>query len=46
MFSASDGDSREELVTFDLINCLYVFVLAGFIGFEVIRRVSRCCTRR
>jgi len=27
-------------VTFDLINCLYVFVLAGFIGFEVIRRVS------
>jgi NAD(P) transhydrogenase subunit alpha len=28
------------LVTFDLINSLYVFVLAGFIGFEVIRRVS------
>jgi NAD(P) transhydrogenase subunit alpha len=27
-------------VTFDLINSLYVFVLAGFIGFEVIRRVS------
>ena len=27
-------------MTFDLINCLYVFVLAGFIGFEVIRRVS------
>ena len=24
----------------DLINSLYVFVLAGFIGFEVIRRVS------
>ncbi len=27
-------------MTFDLINSLYVFVLAGFIGFEVIRRVS------
>lgn len=27
-------------MTFDLINCLYVFVLAAFIGFEVIRRVS------
>jgi NAD(P) transhydrogenase subunit alpha len=27
-------------VTFDLINSLYVFMLAGFIGFEVIRRVS------
>ena len=25
---------------FDLINSLYVFMLAGFIGFEVIRRVS------
>jgi NAD(P) transhydrogenase subunit alpha len=24
----------------DLITCLYVFMLAGFIGFEVIRRVS------
>lgn len=24
----------------DLINSLYVFVLAGFVGFEVIRRVS------
>jgi NAD(P) transhydrogenase subunit alpha len=24
----------------DIINSLYVFVLAGFIGFEVIRRVS------
>ena len=24
----------------DLFNSLYVFVLAGFIGFEVIRRVS------
>ena len=24
----------------DLINSLYVFMLAGFIGFEVIRRVS------
>ena len=27
-------------MTFSLINSLYVFVLAGFIGFEVIRRVS------
>jgi NAD(P) transhydrogenase subunit alpha len=27
-------------VTSDLINNLYVFMLAGFIGFEVIRRVS------
>jgi NAD(P) transhydrogenase subunit alpha len=27
-------------VQFDLINSLYVFMLAGFIGFEVIRRVS------
>jgi NAD(P) transhydrogenase subunit alpha len=27
-------------VKFDLINSLYVFMLAGFIGFEVIRRVS------
>ncbi len=26
--------------TSDLITSLYVFVLAGFIGFEVIRRVS------
>ena len=26
-------------MTFDLINCLYVFVLAGFIGFEVIRDI-------
>ena len=24
----------------DIINSLYIFVLAGFIGFEVIRRVS------
>jgi NAD(P) transhydrogenase subunit alpha len=32
--------AQEVLVTFDLINSLYVFVLAGFIGFEVIRRVS------
>jgi len=31
---------QEELVKFDLINSLYVFMLAGFIGFEVIRRVS------
>jgi NAD(P) transhydrogenase subunit alpha len=27
-------------VTADLITSLYVFVLAGFVGFEVIRRVS------
>ena len=32
--------SEEEPVKFDLINSLYVFMLAGFIGFEVIRRVS------
>jgi NAD(P) transhydrogenase subunit alpha len=31
---------QEEVVTSDLINSLYVFMLAGFIGFEVIRRVS------
>jgi H+-translocating NAD(P) transhydrogenase subunit alpha len=28
------------VVTNDLINSLYVFILAAFIGFEVIRRVS------
>ena len=28
------------MVTTDLINSLYVFILAAFIGFEVIRRVS------
>jgi NAD(P) transhydrogenase subunit alpha len=28
------------VVTADLINSLYVFILAAFIGFEVIRRVS------
>jgi NAD(P) transhydrogenase subunit alpha len=27
-------------VTFNLINDLYVFMLAAFLGFEVIRRVS------
>ncbi|HYK88065.1 MAG TPA: NAD(P) transhydrogenase subunit alpha [Acidobacteriota bacterium] len=27
-------------MTSDLITSLYVFVLAGFVGFEVIRRVS------
>jgi NAD(P) transhydrogenase subunit alpha len=27
-------------VTSDLITSLYVFMLAGFVGFEVIRRVS------
>ena len=31
---------EEENVTSNLITSLYVFVLAGFIGFEVIRRVS------
>jgi NAD(P) transhydrogenase subunit alpha len=39
-FSGHLTPGKEDLVTFDLINCLYVFVLAGFIGFEVIRRVS------
>lgn len=28
------------MVTADLFNSLYVFILAAFIGFEVIRRVS------
>ena len=28
------------MVTNDLFNSLYVFILAAFIGFEVIRRVS------
>ena len=28
------------MVTTDLINSLYVFILAAFIGFEVIRKVS------
>ena len=27
-------------MTFDLINSLYVFMLAGFLGFAVIRRVA------
>src|SRR6476469_606772 len=27
-------------MTYSLLDALYVFVLAGFIGFEVIRRVS------
>ncbi len=27
-------------MTFDLMSSLYVFMLAGFIGFEVIRRIS------
>jgi NAD(P) transhydrogenase subunit alpha len=31
---------REENVTLNLITSLYVFMLAGFVGFEVIRRVS------
>jgi NAD(P) transhydrogenase subunit alpha len=31
---------QEENVTSNLITSLYVFMLAGFIGFEVIRRVS------
>jgi len=29
-----------------LIDGLFIFMLAGFIGFEVIRRISLCCTRR
>src|SRR5436189_5911970 len=32
---------QEGSVTQQLITNLYVFVLAGFVGFEVIRRVSR-----
>jgi H+-translocating NAD(P) transhydrogenase subunit alpha len=31
---------RKDEQQFDLINALFIFVLAGFIGFEVIRRVS------
>ena len=31
---------QEENVTLNLITSLYVFMLAGFVGFEVIRRVS------
>jgi NAD(P) transhydrogenase subunit alpha len=31
---------EEENVTLNLITSLYVFMLAGFVGFEVIRRVS------
>jgi NAD(P) transhydrogenase subunit alpha len=34
------GATQEENVTSNLITSLYVFMLAGFIGFEVIRRVS------
>ena len=30
----------------DFISNLYVFILAGFMGFEVIRRFRLCCTRR
>ncbi len=30
----------------DFISNLYVFILAGFVGFEVIREFRRCCTRR
>src|SRR5215469_1028640 len=32
--------TKEEIVPSDFTSSLYVFVLAGFIGFEVIRRVS------
>ena len=32
--------SREDRSTSSLIDALYMFMLAGFIGFEVIRRVS------
>jgi H+-translocating NAD(P) transhydrogenase subunit alpha len=31
---------REEWMPSDFISNLYVFILAGFVGFEVIRRVS------
>ena len=34
------GAMQEENVPSSFINSLFVFVLAGFIGFEVIRRVS------
>ena len=35
------------MMQLDLITSLYVFMLAAFIGFEVIRRVSPlACTRR
>ena len=30
----------------DFISNLYVFILAGFVGFEVIKRVSRCSIPR
>ena len=36
----SAGKEVEVVVTNDLINSLYVFMLAAFIGFEVIRQVS------
>jgi NAD(P) transhydrogenase subunit alpha len=32
--------AEEENVTSNLITSLYVFMLAGFLGFQVIRRVS------
>src|SRR6266480_5347223 len=32
--------TKEVILTTDLITSLYVFMLAAFIGFEVIRRVS------
>jgi len=32
--------AKEVILTSELINGLYVFMLAAFIGFEVIRRVS------
>ena len=33
-------DGEEQGMKLDLLTSLYVFMLAGFIGFEVIRRVS------
>src|ERR1700680_507062 len=39
-FGSSSPCRIERRVMSDIINSLYVFVLAGFIGFEVIRRVS------
>jgi len=33
------------MIKLDVLTSLYVFMLAAFIGFEVIRRVSPLCTR-
>ena len=39
-YFAPDEPVKEEHVPSDFISNLYVFVLAAFVGFEVIRRVS------